>query len=66
MSDDNRGLRRALQIERETRRLYAARLRGLLSKSEYSRFLEFCRAEAFARCELKLANSGGEVRGRSN
>lgn len=52
MSDDNRALLRALRIERETRRLYARRLRRLLGHRAYAEFSEICRTEAFARCDV--------------
>ncbi|MCK1402333.1 hypothetical protein IVB45_20760 [Bradyrhizobium sp. 4] len=44
---DNRALRRALQIERCTRKLLAKRLRGFMPPAEYARFIEVCRDEAF-------------------
>lgn len=54
---DNRALRRALQLERITRKLFARRLRGILKRPEYEQFVRICQAEAIARCDLpSLAN----------
>jgi hypothetical protein len=47
MSDD-RALRRALQIERATRKLFAVRLRSLMAPDAYSEFTRFCREKVYA------------------
>lgn len=59
---DNRALRRALQIERKTRKLYARRLRGLMTPNVYEEFVRVCRAEAFTGCEVQsLAKESAAV-----
>lgn len=42
----NRALRRALQIERKTRKLYARRLRELMTPNAYEEFARVCQGEA--------------------
>lgn len=50
---DNRALRRALQIERMTRKLYARRLRQLMTSRAYEEFIRVCQAEAVTGCEVQ-------------
>ncbi|MCK1619552.1 hypothetical protein IVA96_23845 [Bradyrhizobium sp. 159] len=57
---DNRALRRALQIERITRKQFARRLRSMLKRTEYDEFLRICRAEAIE-MTAHLANVTVEV-----
>ena len=57
---DNRALRRALQIERITRKQFARRLRSMLKRTEYDEFLRICRAEAIE-MTAHLANATVEA-----
>ncbi|MCK1711241.1 MULTISPECIES: hypothetical protein [unclassified Bradyrhizobium] len=52
-SDDNRALRRALNIEREMRKLLERRLRELLQK-DYEQFLKVCQLHSQREADLRL------------
>lgn len=56
---DNRALRRALAIERISRKMLARRLRGFMRPADYENYLKFVRSEAD--CEMRHASPGKSV-----
>jgi len=51
--DDDRALRRALQVERSIRKQYERRLRELMQRDAFEEFRRVCQAESITRCEVQ-------------
>ena len=56
----DRGLRRALEIERTKGKLYERRLIELLSLADYVKFRKDCEAEAIARGDARFGKRSSE------
>lgn len=61
MNDDNHALRRALNIERETRKLLEKKLREVLPQDDYEQFLKFCRVHSQREADVRMAKASGAI-----
>ncbi|MGY4289907.1 hypothetical protein ACVWXO_009173 [Bradyrhizobium sp. LM2.7] len=60
-SDDNRALRRALNIEREMRKMLERRLRELVPQKDYEQFLKVCQLHSQREADLRLTKLSAAI-----